>query len=392
MLAQALADLEESPEQRKARMQARALELKEKREGERLSYVQQQYERQWRLACDPLREQDSKLIVKATNAARAFQIGEKMRQLETEEQENRAFDSMWEADRLAKVGREEADAAARKSMDELHKAVLDRQVGELHDYRESEKALASEEAAMMRQQCDLERAEAKRVEDLRRQMILQANDELHAFNRTRRSQIESSSALEVEADKERLAAQLAKERDAEQRETSAKQAMQAETRLFAEHMLAQKREANLQEQVQEEIRAKELDKAWDKRLTVWGREQEARERLMAQVLDERKLQVMTKLEQEEFAKNKSAADRATLEVELARVTALENAKQLAARQTRMDHRSLLEAQIKEKTFKKAAADYTKLQERFTAERAEAHYQSMLDTQMAKTQSQMNKYA
>eukprot|EP00965_Chrysotila_dentata_P013429 444668-Pleurochrysis_carterae.AAC.2 len=90
---QQLEQLEETPEERKSRMQARALELKQKREAERQAFVQQQYERQWRLACDPLREQDSKLILKATNAARAYQIGEKMRQLEIEEQAYRACNS-----------------------------------------------------------------------------------------------------------------------------------------------------------------------------------------------------------------------------------------------------------------------------------------------------------
>ena len=61
-------------------------------------FVRQQYERQWRMACDPLREQESKEILKATNAARAFQIGEKMKSLEMDEVENRAFDDLWERD------------------------------------------------------------------------------------------------------------------------------------------------------------------------------------------------------------------------------------------------------------------------------------------------------
>ena len=47
MFQQQLEDLTESPAQRKARMEARAAELKDKREGERLAFVRQQYERQW---------------------------------------------------------------------------------------------------------------------------------------------------------------------------------------------------------------------------------------------------------------------------------------------------------------------------------------------------------
>merc|ERR1712060_647316 len=166
---------------------------------------------------------------------------------------------------------------------------------------------------------------------------------------------------------------------------------QAETKLFADHMLAQKREAERFEAQQEEIRKRELDKAWDKRLTVWGQEQEARERLMAQVLDERSLQVMTKLEQEKINKEKNAADRDTLEKELLRINSLESKKMDDARQTRYEHRALLEQQIREKAFKKAADDFNKVQERSAAERAESHYQSMLNDQLSKTQMQMAKY-
>jgi len=389
---QQLEQLEETPEERKSRMQARALELKQKREAERQAFVQQQYERQWRLACDPLREQDSKLILKATNAARAYQIGEKMRQLEIEEQESRAFDEMWERDRLAKLEREAADAAARKAMNEAQKRVLDRQVHELHSYRTSEKELMAQEAELLRQQCELEQQEAKRVEQLRADMVARAHDELDSFNVKRRSQMQSALERERLEDSAMLASRLEAERMAEERETASKLAMQQETKLFTEHMLAQKRELNKQEAAQEEIRSKELTKAWEKRTAVWGQEQEARERLMAQVLDERKLQVMTKLEKELIAKQKAADDRATLEAELRRVNGMEMDKAAAASRTRLEHRSLLEQQVKEKAFKKAAADFSKDQERAAAERAEAEYQSMLGSQMAKTQAQMSRYS
>ena len=68
----------------------------------------------------------------------------------TEEQESRAFDDLWEKDRLAKLGREEAEASQRMQMDAAQKAVLDRQVAELHAYREMEKDLAEQEAQLNR--------------------------------------------------------------------------------------------------------------------------------------------------------------------------------------------------------------------------------------------------
>ena len=156
-------------------------------------------------------------------------------------------------------------------------------------------------------------------------------------------------------------AQLEMEKAAEQREASAIEAMQRESRLFAEHMVAQKRmmasreagpgigntvarssrttshvctgqgvgshsftpvdnvvtptqlscqacmplpffAASVSRHVLshpfmtlhteiDAVQKVELDKAWDKRVALWEKEQEARERLMAEVLHERKLQV-----------------------------------------------------------------------------------------------------
>ena len=195
-----------------------------------------------------------------------------------------------------------------------------------------------------------------------------------------------------QADADRLAAALAKEDAENKREAAARASMQAETRRFAEHMLMQKRALASQEAVMEEARAAELSKAWDKRLAVWSKEQEARELLMAQVLEERKNQVAVKLENAKIDKEKQALARHRLEAELAKVNAIESQKLAEAKDVRMQHRALLENQIEDKAFKRAAAEFNKAQERMTAERAEAAYQMMLNDQMAKTTSTMQKFA
>ena len=432
--------------------------------------MRQQYERQWRMACDPLREQESKAILRATNAARAYQIGEKMAMLEAEEQvtpapafrphrppwhvsllarrapsrrgwlrvcagrcecawaippprhcvqpppnmnrvhvlprsvslliarvrhrpqETRLFDELWDQDRKAKLGREEREEEARRAMDADHKFVLDQQVSELHSYRAAERELSAEEANVMREQWDLERAEAAKVEALRREVMDAAQLELHAFNKLKRDQLASSVAEERDADLARLQAQLDMEKADEEREAAAREAMAKETRLFAEHMLAQKRALASREAEIDAAQKLELDKAWDKRLAVWGQEQEAREHLMAQVLNERKMQIQKKVEMEKVDKAKQAAARIRLEAELARVNEMEANKLEQGRQVRMEHRALLENQMKQKAFSKAAAQFNKSQERMAAERSEAAYQAMLADQMAKTTANMEKFS
>ena len=278
------------------------------------------------------------------------------------------------------------------TMDFEHKLVLDQQVSELHGFRNEETEMATTEAALMRQQWDLEREEAKKVEAMRHNVLMKANDELHEFNQHKRMQLAESVAAERKADAERLAAQLALEAHENEREAAARESMQHETRRFAEHMMQQKRAIAMQEGEQEIARKAEQDKAWDKRLAVWGREQEARENLMAQVLEERKIQVEVKLEQEKIDKVRSAHARSQLNEELGRINVIEAVKDQEAKQVRLEHQALLSNQIKDKSFQKAASQYNKMQERMGSERAEAQYQAMLREQMDKTMSNMDMFS
>ena len=59
---------------------------------------------------------------------------------------------------------------------------------------------------------------------------------------------------------------------------------------------------------------------------------------------------------------------------------------------RLEHQALLRNQIKDKEFKRAADTFNKMQEKMMAENAEAQYQAMLDDQMFKVKSQMEKFS
>jgi len=387
----ALAALDMSPEQRKAQMEARAKELGGKREAERQAFVQAAYERQWRLACDPLREKESQAIMRATNAARAYQLGEKMQQLEMEEQENRVFDAMWEEDRLAKLGREEREEAMRKQMDHEQKAVLDKQVTELHEFRVGEQHLAAAESQMMQQQWGLEADESLKVEGLRTKVMQKAHDELDQFNQHRRAHLSSAIKKEKSEDIERLNTVLQKEMDEDRKMEAGREAQAELTRSFAAQMMAQKQELASYENEMEAKRKACGDKAWDKRLAEWGREQSARESLMAQVLQERKLQVETKLELEKVNKVKLGHARVELDRELGRIHVVEAAKNEEAKAVRLEHQALLRNQMKDKEFTRAASTFNKMQEKSMAENAEAQYQAMLSEQMSRTMSNMEKF-
>ena len=58
--ANEIMSMQESPEDVKARMEARAKQLKDAREKERVKYVEDMNYRKWRAGCDDLRDADSK--------------------------------------------------------------------------------------------------------------------------------------------------------------------------------------------------------------------------------------------------------------------------------------------------------------------------------------------
>jgi hypothetical protein len=110
-----------------------------------------------------------------------------------------------------------------------------------------------------------------------------------------------------------------------------------------------------------------------------------------QVLEERKIQVEVKLEQEKVNKVRAAHARSQLDEELSRINTVEARKSEEARQVRLEHQALLKNQIKDKAFQRAAAEYNKMQERMASERAEAQYQAMLREQLDKTAANMDKF-
>ena len=156
-----------------------------------------------------------------------------------------------------------------------------------------------------------------------------------------------------------------------ERELAAKKVMRSDTRRFAEHMMAQKREGLSRDHDHEAAREAEMDKAWDQRLAEHSEEQRARERLMAQVSEERESQVMVRLRETKAAKALEAERRRTLESELERLDAMHSQQLAHVRKAKIEHRALLEQQIEERRLNRhAAAEHDKLQERVLVERAQ----------------------
>jgi hypothetical protein len=106
----------ETPEQVREKMGARLIELKEKREVERLEMVSQCTERQFRMTNDELRLADKDLYERQTLLAREDQLKEKKDKISAKIMEEHVYSALWEQDRNKKLEREEREKKYQKEL------------------------------------------------------------------------------------------------------------------------------------------------------------------------------------------------------------------------------------------------------------------------------------
>lgn len=228
--------LDEGPDQRRVRMETRARELREKREAERKAFVEEALERQWRLGCDALRNADSVNIAKACDAARGYQLEEKLALHALEQQEAKIFADQWLNDGQAKAQREIDEEAARRAMDDEQTRILAMQVAEKEAVLKAERLEREEEAAKLAAQWEVEKAAQEEAEAERRRRQYAAKLELDAFNVAKKSERSVAYAEELAQDRERLAFILAKEAEDERLQQEHAATLQRESLAYQKHL------------------------------------------------------------------------------------------------------------------------------------------------------------
>ena len=96
----------ETPEQVRAKMAERLLELKEKREQERQDLVARCYEKRFRDTTDELRKEDAKFYLKQCALEREEQMIEKRRAMEEKIMEESLYAELWKQDMRIKEAKE----------------------------------------------------------------------------------------------------------------------------------------------------------------------------------------------------------------------------------------------------------------------------------------------
>ena len=383
-LQEELISSKETPEERRAALEARARALMEQRESERVHFAEQMLYRQWREGCDGVRAGDSRAITVATVEARGSQIAEKAAAMDAELREKKEFDEMYERERLKKEKRYAMEVKLRKERDEQALRVLDEQCADIHERRlEQEQVVKQDVAEMKARWAAEERAhQAEVAARLERNKVI--GEELQAFNLQKQAELAQIKARDEAFDMQLINEALRQAQEEEDRENELKDRKKEQDRMYRTHLtMLMVKEAEDESERDRLIEEQQL-KYEAKRQAQKDAEQAARDKLMAEVHADRERQIAQKARERQLVAEEKILERKRMEAEMAEIAAIENEYQAEAHAQSVQNRLDIEAQIryKESIDRKAKEDQAQAWQ--GALQAEQDYQKMIEYDAAQT--------
>ncbi|WIA09145.1 hypothetical protein OEZ85_008556 [Tetradesmus obliquus] len=301
-LKQELVNSQESPAQRRAAMAARAREMARRREAERQQLADELMEQAFRDNCDPLRERYSRQIIYKTAQEREQQIQEKMALRILEEEENRMYDAMYEAERLKKEQRHLDDVRRQQEGAGEVKRSLDAQVAAVRDRQAAEAHLEAQEVQRMQQHWAQLQAEAEAADRAERARLQRLAEEVKQWNALRLMELSEKEREEREQDLAILQEALAREAAEEAADAAAREAKRQAVLHYRQQLalMMAKEEADREEQDAMILASQRLQEA--KQDAEWAAREEARRRLMAEVDAIRQQQIAAKAHAKQYEK------------------------------------------------------------------------------------------
>lgn len=300
--------------ERQAKMRERAKTLREKRESEREKVVANKLDQLFREQSEELRSVEMQRRQDEVCTERAAQICTRREAQQMQQDEDRLFDKLWESDRLAKEERENQELQRQRHNNLQQVAFLQAQMETAEQQRIRAKQLKEEEAELLRDQREMLRLEEDR--EHRQKLLDQAKrkKQLDHSLRLKMKRLAREQQEELALDMSILEQLLTEEKDEKQEEVLKKLERGEEQRRYRQYLKEQLEEQKRQEVEMEHLIESELQQAWARREKQWRLEKTARDRLMKDVMDTRRLQIQEKLnknmqKQAELVKEREELDQ-----------------------------------------------------------------------------------
>ncbi|XP_031573283.1 trichoplein keratin filament-binding protein-like [Actinia tenebrosa] len=358
-------------------MKARADELKSEKEARRKEIAEQKLYEHWKQNAPELRQIESEQLKEHVVEGWGEQVDDRKKILQSARDEERRMDAVMERERLLALEKEKKKEEARLRDEKAVASQLKSQMEELKLREEEAQMLKREQEILLEEQNRIEEAEEERrlLEEARRKrefgrvLIRQ-----HKAQMKRKSQ-EIQKALELDL---KILEGLSKEEDKEKaimtsRREKAKADAEYMRQVVAQQLkLEQEREAEL-----DMLYRDEAARMWSKRQAEWERERQARERLMAEVLEGRKEQIDRKMEVLRRKQEESIESREELLRELEEVQRMTARERLEEDKRRRELDEEMRAQVVARKQKDMDAHLREQEELDRQRREEEAYERML---------------
>ncbi|XP_046839563.1 trichoplein keratin filament-binding protein-like [Xenia sp. Carnegie-2017] len=363
--------------QRGQEMKTRAETLKTAREERRKKTAKDKLYEHWKINAPELREIESEKFKKHVVDSWKDQNDDKIMRDNFDKEQQERMESEMEKQRLLLIHRDKELQHAKKMKEKETAKQLQMQINELR--------IREEEAAMLKQEeerLEIEQRIIDKAEDQRKAIDDERKKKSHGFvliqqhkAQMKRKSLEVQKALEI--DLEILRNMAEKESKDEEIKTSRREKARADARYMQQVIEDQLRVEKAREAELDSMYRDEAARMWQKRDAEWERERLARERLMTEVLDERKKQIEEKLNRIRKQHEESLESQEALLNEMEAVNRMTQREKKHAEERKRFRERELQTQIKERQQIQMQQNL-KDKERFETQRQqEDSYQQML---------------
>ncbi|XP_051960807.1 cilia- and flagella-associated protein 53 [Xyrauchen texanus] len=331
--------------ERQAKMRERAKTLRERRESERKRIVTDKLDQLFREQSEELRAVQVKRRQDEVCTERAAQIRtqEEMRRMQQEE--DRLFVQMWESDRFAKEERDNQEVQRQRENNLQQVAFLQAQMEMAEQQRTQAKQLKEEESLLLREQREMLQLEVERAHRQKLQNQDKQRKQLDLSLRLKMKRLAQEQQEELAQDMSILEELLTSNRDEKQEEVLKKLERQEEQRRYRQYLAEQLEEQKQQEAETEQLIESELQQAWARRENKWRLEKTARDRLMKDVMDTRRLQIQEKLDKNMQKQAELVKEREELDLIIQENKLLDEEEKTCLRKAALEYQADLLAQM-----------------------------------------------
>ncbi|XP_063815305.1 cilia- and flagella-associated protein 53 [Pseudophryne corroboree] len=369
--------IEETTLERQAKMRERAKSLREKREKERLALVEEKRDQQFREQCEEMRALKSRLHQNEVCTERMAQLVLKEELERQRTKEEALYAELWEKDRLAKVEHEEKKTQRQTELNREMLDVLQTQRGAAEAQRAEEKRLKEEEAQLLVEQRKLMKLEDERALREKQQKQSQVRSMLDHSIRLKMKRLARDQQEELMLDMKIMEQIMQDSQDDTEEKHLRKLELQKEQQTYRQYLAQQLEEEKRQEHEMDKMIEAELEKSLAKRAEQLRLEKEARNRLMKDVLDTRRLQIKEKLEQNAREQEELASDKELLERAIAEHQQLEKERKERDRKGAQQYQQHLLSQVAYQQQQRESAKEEEWREYEAGLQAEKSYQQKL---------------